>query len=113
MGTCHGLLHVNTPEFVTQDWPLSPPLPAPRCFKEGVGWLDEVTDMRACAHPNGGVIKFPGGDPYPMGVDPVWHGTKTELPFLNSLKMKASVVRGAGRLWLGGLLVMVEGVRRP
>jgi V-type H+-transporting ATPase subunit a len=43
----------------------------------------------------------PNGSPYFAGIDPVWHGTKTELPFLNSLKMKMSILMGVTQMSLG------------
>ena len=34
-------------------------------------------------------------------MDPVWRGTKTELPYLNSLKMKMSILIGVTHMNLG------------
>ncbi|PON62354.1 ATPase, V0 complex, subunit 116kDa [Parasponia andersonii] len=46
-----------------------------------------------------GLIKV--GGPYPFGVDPSWRGSRSELPFLNSLKMKMSILLGVAQMNLG------------
>jgi len=44
------------------------------------------------------------GGPYPIGVDWAWHGSTNELMFMNSLKMKLSVLFGVLQMTLGVFL---------
>jgi V-type H+-transporting ATPase subunit a len=38
----------------------------------------------------GGTLNLPPtSQPYVFGIDPIWHGRKTELPYFNSLKVSA------------------------
>ena len=47
---------------------------------------------------------------YPFGLDPVWHGSRSELPFLNSLKMKMSILLGVAQMNLGIILSYFNGL---
>ncbi|XP_047938457.1 V-type proton ATPase subunit a1-like isoform X1 [Salvia hispanica] len=49
-----------------------------------------------------GLVKY--HDTYPFGVDPSWRGSRSELPFLNSLKMKMSILFGIAQMNLGIIL---------
>ncbi|OIV99351.1 hypothetical protein TanjilG_17161 [Lupinus angustifolius] len=57
--------------------------------------------IRRDAHTTG-LVKF--REPYPFGVDPSWRGSRSELPFLNSLKMKMSILFGVVHMNLGIML---------
>lgn len=51
------------------------------------------------------------GGPYPFGIDPAWHGAQNELLFVNSLKMKISVLFGVLQMFMGIVLRYVNAVR--
>ena len=41
---------------------------------------------------------------YPVGIDPSWYLGKNELTYMNSLKMKLSVILGVSQMALGVLM---------
>lgn len=45
-----------------------------------------------------------GMGPYPFGLDPAWHGATNELSYLNSMKMKISVIVGVTQMIVGLVL---------
>lgn len=54
-----------------------------------------------------------GAAPYAFGVDPIWHGTKTELTYLNSMKMKMSIVMGVIQMLLGITVSLWNFLEKP
>ena len=54
----------------------------------------------SCYNAKSGLRKDPNCV-YPVGIDPIWYGTKQELIFLNSFKMKMSVILAICHMTLG------------
>lgn len=62
--------------------------------------------MESCYTPTseGGVTRNSEGCVYPLGLDHAWLTSKNEVPFLNSYKMKISIVYGVVQM-VGGILI--------
>lgn len=64
----------------------------------------QPVDPRDCTW-FGGMIKAPYFyEPVALGVDAMWHSRKTELPYMNSVKMKMSILVGVVHMNFGILM---------
>ncbi|TRY81906.1 hypothetical protein DNTS_013376 [Danionella cerebrum] len=70
-------------------------------FEHGDWTLDTLSNRFLALDPNiTGVFK----GPYPLGIDPIWNLASNRLTFLNSYKMKMSVILGIVHMTFGVLL---------
>ena len=61
-------------------------------------------DPRNCQIAGGEMTWVYNAVPYNLGIDPIWHGRNTELPYLNSVKMKMSILLGVTHMDFGILM---------
>eukprot|EP00798_Chlamydomonas_sp_ICE-L_P009116 gene9116-16238_t len=80
-----------------------------QCMSQVNGTILDV-DVRDCSFNEGKMFWGYGQQPYVFGVDPVWHGTKTELPYFNSVKMKMSIVLGVTHMNFGIVMSLFNNV---
>ena len=68
------------------------------CFLQIKSRVQMAFNPELCPEAYGDGLAMSPSQPYPFGVDPTWHGTRTELQFLNSVKMKLSILLGESLL---------------
>lgn len=62
-------------------------------------------------HEKGAQVTLEGDCVYPIGIDPSWYLGKNELQFMNSLKMKLSVILGVSQMALGVFMKAINSVK--
>ncbi|XP_038610819.1 V-type proton ATPase 116 kDa subunit a1 isoform X3 [Tachyglossus aculeatus] len=77
-------------------------------------WTEETVRDNAVLQLNP-ALKGVFGGPYPFGIDPIWNIATNKLTFLNSFKMKMSVILGIVHMLFGVTLSLLNHVyfKRP
>ncbi|XP_077171394.1 V-type proton ATPase 116 kDa subunit a 1 isoform X2 [Paroedura picta] len=75
-------------------------------FREG-NWTDQLLRDEPALQLDPG-IKGVFGGPYPFGIDPIWNIATNKLTFLNSFKMKMSVILGIIHMLFGVSLSLLN-----
>lgn len=71
-------------------------------------WTDAMIHQNIDLQLDPAVPGVYSGNPYPFGIDPIWNIAKNKLTFLNSYKMKMSVVLGITQMVFGVLLSLIN-----
>ncbi|XP_039218235.1 V-type proton ATPase 116 kDa subunit a isoform X2 [Crotalus tigris] len=72
-------------------------------YNNGV-WTDEIVHDNGFLQLNPKTRGVYSGNPYPFGIDPIWNIAINKLTFLNSYKMKMSVIIGITHMVFGVVL---------
>uniref|UniRef100_A0A4W5MLL8 V-type proton ATPase subunit a n=1 Tax=Hucho hucho TaxID=62062 RepID=A0A4W5MLL8_9TELE len=71
-------------------------------------WTNDTLHDSGHLHLDPRVSGVYSGNPYPFGVDPIWNIASNKLSFLNSYKMKMSVIMGVAHMLFGVTLSLVN-----
>ncbi|XP_067909301.1 V-type proton ATPase 116 kDa subunit a 1-like [Heterodontus francisci] len=77
-------------------------------FQPNGPWSNETLQKSAILQLNPAVIGVFSGKPYPFGIDPIWNIAINKLTFLNSYKMKMSVILGVIHMLFGVTLSLLN-----
>ncbi|XP_006887216.1 PREDICTED: V-type proton ATPase 116 kDa subunit a isoform 4 [Elephantulus edwardii] len=78
-------------------------------FRNGT-WTDHLVETSPFLQLDPAVPGVYSGNPYPFGIDPVWNFAANKLTFLNSYKMKMSVILGIVQMVFGVVLSLFNHV---
>ncbi|KAM6202244.1 V-type proton ATPase 116 kDa subunit a 4 [Rhynchocyon petersi] len=78
-------------------------------FRNGT-WSDHIVETSPFLQLDPAVPGVYSGNPYPFGIDPIWNFAANKLTFLNSYKMKMSVILGIVQMVFGVILSLFNHV---